>query len=84
MLSMVDDKLEDLKENLDLEDDDYEQVLKMDKFVDTMRRTGIDVPVDEELEFLEYCALRQSDSLKQVNYEKLCELFEEDYLFGNC
>ena len=56
----------------------------MDKFVDTMRRTGIDVPVDEELEFLEYCALRQSDSLKQVNYEKLCELFEEDYLFGNC
>jgi len=82
MLSMVDDKLDDFRENLDYEDLDSEGVLPIETFVRTMRESDISAPVDEELEFLEFCAMRVSDSLRAVKYEKLCEIFDEDYIFS--
>ena len=33
-------------------------------------------------EFFEFMALRVSQSLKKVNYNELCEIFNEDFSLG--
>ena len=78
---MMEDKLEDFMENIEYEDEDSEGVVKLEVFLKVMRLSGVPKPVDEELEFLEYCAMKESHSLQTVRWEKLCELFDEDYLF---
>jgi hypothetical protein len=83
MVSMMEDKLEDFEENLGYEDEDSEGVVPFEMILRTMRLSGVPKPVDEELEFLEYCAMKESHSLQLVRWEKLCELFDEDYLFSN-
>ena len=41
--------------------------------------------LDEELtEFLEFLALRSSPSLKKVNYEEFCKVFDDGFTLDDC
>jgi hypothetical protein len=63
MVSMMEDKLEDFMENLEYEDEDSQGTVALELILKVMRLSGVPKPVDEELEFLEYCAMKESHSL---------------------
>lgn len=82
--SILEDKLEDFLEDLNLEDEDSENYLPMVKIMHVWRVSGLPT-LDEDLaEFVNFMALRDSLTLKRVNYREFCKIFNEDYLLGPC
>ena len=69
-------------DDLNLDDEDsngflpFEQIQKVWKY-------GGNPTLDEELtEFMEFLALRCSSSLKKVNYEEMCQVFNDGFVLG--
>ena len=82
--SILEDKTEDFLDDLNLEDEDSENYLPIDKIMRVWRVSGLPT-LDEDLaEFVNYMALRDSHTLKRVNYREFCKIFNSDYLLGPC
>ena len=72
-------KKDEFYEDLNLEDEDDNNYLPFEQIQKVWKLGGNPV-LDEELtEFMEFLALRCSSSLKRVNYEEMCQIFNEDF-----
>lgn len=72
-------KSADFLEDLNLEDEDSNGYLSFEQ-IQKLWRVGGHPTLDEELtEFLEFLALRASPSLKKVNYEEFCKIFDDSF-----
>lgn len=69
----------DYLDDLNLDDEDSNGYLPFDQIQKVWKTSGLPSLDDELTEFMEYAALRVSPSLKKVNYEDFCKIFEEDF-----
>lgn len=72
----------DYLDDLNLDDEDSNGYLPFDQIQKVWKTSGLPSLDDELTEFMEYAALRVSPSLKKVNYEDFCKIFEEDFQLG--
>lgn len=81
---IMDGKKSDFIDDLNLEDEDSNGFLSFEHIQKVWKYSG-HPSLDEELtEFLEFLALRCSSSLKKVNYEDFCEVFDDSFAIGDC
>ena len=79
---IVGEKRVDLLDDFNLEDEDSNGFLSFTQLQKVWKYDGLP-QLDEELtEFMEFLALHCSPSLKKVNYEDFCKVFEEDFSLG--
>lgn len=79
LCNMVDGRQDEIFDDLNLEDDETTGTLHFDKIMNYWKYTGLP-ELDEEMEeFLAMMALRVSNSLAEVNYKKLCKVFDQEF-----
>jgi len=67
----------------ELKDDDYNDdgEVSMDQLKEALKRIGAPDLEPDLIDFLEWLAFRQSDSLQSINYPELLKALGEDYEF---
>lgn len=71
-------------DDLNLEDEDSNGFVSFEQLQKVWKYGGLP-SLDEELtEFLEFLALRVSPSLKKVNYEDFCKVFDDGFTLDDC
>ena len=81
---MLSGKGADFKDDLELEDDDSNGFMQLETIQKVWKYSNFPI-LDEELtEFMEFLALRCSVSLKKVNYEEFCKVFDEGWQLEDC
>lgn len=71
-------------DDLNLDDEDSNGYLPFEQLQKVWKYGGLPT-LDEELtEFLEFLALRASPSLKKVNYEEFCKVFDDGFTLEDC
>lgn len=76
---LIDGKAEEFEDDLMIEDDDNNDYLPIDQIFKVWRISGFP-ELDEELtDFVKFMAMRDSSSLRKVNYKKLAKIFYDDF-----
>lgn len=77
-------KAADFLDDLNLDDEDSNGYLPFEQIQKVWKYSGLP-SLDEELtEFLEFLALRSSPSLKKVNQEEFCKVFDDGFTLEDC
>ena len=67
-----------------MEDEDSDAFLQLEQIQKVWKYSGFP-SLDEELsEFFEFLALRVSPSLKKVNYDDFCKVFDDGFTIDDC
>ena len=81
---MIGGKTVDLLDDLNLDDEDSNGFLPFEQIYKVWKYSGLP-KLDEELtEFTQFLALRSSKSLKKVNYQDFCKVFQQGYTLEDC
>ena len=77
-------KAAEFLEDLNLDDEDSNGYLPFEEIQKVWKCSGLPT-LDEELtEFMEFLALRSSASLKKVNQEEFCKVFDDGFTLDDC
>lgn len=78
------DSIAEFGEDLTLEDEDSEGVIKWSQVVKSWKINNFPDLDEEMLEFIQWLGMRHSESSEKIYIEKFMEIFSEDYCIDAC